>query len=433
METLCMVLAGGEGRRLLTLTSHRAKPVVLFGGMYRVIDFVLSNVINSGIKDIGLLMQYQPDSMLKHMAFAWSLDRALARIDILLPLSSNSRYESPADAVFKRSDYILTHNPQYVLIVPGDYISLIDFRQIIDSHIDSGADLTIAGTHVEKHRAPHFGMMETDQDGNLTKYTEKPQHEVDTTFASMGIYVFRTNTLIRQLHAEKERCLNKPMSFTYGIIPAMLGRHKVVAHEFSGYWRDVGTIDSYLEANLELIKIMPQLDLYDTDHPIRSRLRFEPPTKINDTGYVKNSIITQGSIIEGHVERSIIFPHVHIGEGARVCDSIIMPNNYIGTGATISRTIIDTTSRAQKFPGKPNIGPHCTIGGYGDAPPNSDYPLDLNTSITIISMESDIPPHTTIGRNCIIFPDTKKGDFGDKLDIPDGHNIRPSIRKYCDL
>ncbi len=427
---LAMVLAGGEGNRLLTLTHRRAKPVVLFGGMYRIIDFVLSNIINSKIADVGLLLQYQPDSMLKHLSFAWTMDRAIARIDILFPHRAHEAYESPADAVYKRLDYLLEKNPTYVLVVPGDYVSIIDYRKIIKFHEDAGADMTIAATEVDRSKTHHFGMMKTNAADEVVEYIEKPKHDIDTRLASMGIYVFNLNVLVRNLIEEEKSRYGEPASFTFGMIPRMIKTEKVMAYRFNGYWRDIGTIDSYFESNLELIKIMPELNIYDIKSPLRSRVRFEPPSKICEYGSIKNSVITQGSLIDGHVERSIIFPHVKVDKGAEIYDSLIMPNNHIGEGTIINRSILDTVSRAQHFEGKPNIGRGCRIGGYDCDVPNSEFSDKLNTSITLVSMEAEVPDNTTIGRNCVIFPDVRKDDFRGVREIPDGENVRPVEHKF---
>ena len=429
VQVLSMVLAGGEGERLSILTQRRAKPVVLFGGMYRVIDFVLSNIINSGFRDIGMLLQYEPDSVLKHLSFAWTMDRGIARIDTLFPKRKNESYESPADAVFKRLDYILDKNPVYVLIVPGDYVSLIDYRKIVRYHEEMEADLTIAGTMVDSSKANRFGMMKVNPSGEVTGYVEKPKGKIDTNFASMGIYVFTLDVLVRRLIEEDRTSGGSPISFTYGMLPKMLGEDRVFAYNFEGYWRDIGTIDSYFESNLELIKIMPELNLYDVRNPLRSRLRFEPPAKICEYGSVKNSIITQASLIDGHVERSIIFPHVRIDKGAEVYDSLMMPNNHIGAGTIIRRSILDTVSRQQHNDMKPNIGRDSVIGGYGDARPNIEQPDALNSSITLVGMESEIPDNTIIGRNCIVYPDVRSVDFQGRRTISDGECVHPTLHR----
>lgn len=426
-KVLSMVLAGGEGNRLLTLTHRRAKPVVLFGGMYRIIDFVLSNIINSGIRDIGLLMQYQPDSMLKHLTFAWTMDRQIARIDVLFPHTSHESYESPADAVLKRMDYILEKNPTYVLIVPGDYISLIDYRKIIKFHEENAADMTICGTMVDASKTHHFGMMRMNERNEIVEYVEKPAGDTDLRFASMGIYVFNLDVLVRRLVEEEKSRYGEPITFTYGMIPKMLGSERVLGYNFEGYWRDVGTVDSYFEANLELIKIMPELNIYDVKNPLRSRVRFEPPAKICEYGSIKNSIISQGCLIDGHVERSIIFPHVRVEKGAEIYDSLIMPNNHIGEGTIIKRSILDTVSRQEHIDGRPNIGRGCVIGGEGPAAPNSEFPDKLNTSISLVSMEAEVPDNTNIGRNCVVFPDVREDDFKGRKEIKDGENVRPII------
>lgn len=431
-KVLGLVLAGGEGRRLLVLTKRRAKPILLFGGIYRIIDFVLSNLVNSKIHNIGILTQYAPDSIIKHLGFAWHLDRDFYRIDILFPQRFQEFYLSPADAVLKRLDYLLDKNPRYVLIVPGDYVSLINYQDIINFHEAKNADLTIAGTDVKEEEAYKFGMITAESDGRVVHYVEKPKQKVDTNFASMGIYVFNFDALIRNLCANGYGS-EEPISFTYHIIPRMVEKAKVFAYKFNGYWRDLGTIQSYLEANLELIKILPELNLYDLRNPIRSRVRFEPPPKICEYGYVKNSIISQSCIIDGHVERSIIFPHVKIEKGAYVYDSLIMPNNHIGENAVITRSIIDTVSR-REWGNEANIGHGCVIGGFGDAALNKIYPNLLNSSITLIGMESYIPKETKIGKNCLIDTDIQIEDFNGRRTIEDGESLaksKPTNNNFC--
>lgn len=427
-KVMALVLAGGEGKRLLTLTHRRAKPVVLFGGKYRIIDFVLSNIVNSGINDIGILIQHEPDSMLKHIGFAWNMDRGFVRIDTLLPHCASDIYNSPADAVFKRMDYILDKNPDYVMVVPGDYVSIFDYRALLDYHIKKGADLTIAGTYVDKESARRFGMMTVNEDNELTDYIEKPTHDVPTRFASMGIYVFNLDVMVRRLIEESRN--GDEMSFTYNMLPKMVGRDRVFAYKFNGYWRDVGTIESYYEANMELIRLLPEMNLYDMRHPIRSRVRFEPPAKVCEYGSVKNSIIEQACLIDGHVERSIIFPHVRIEKGAEIYDSLIMPNNHIGSNTIIRRSIIDTVSRTQHIDGHPNIGHNCVIGGGGEAAPNRTHPEYLNTSITIVGMEAEIPDNTRIGRNCIVMPEVKIEDYQGRNNLEDGETVNPSSSKF---
>ena len=427
-KVMAMVLAGGEGRRLITLTHRRAKPVVLYGGKYRIIDFVISNIVNSGISDIGILMQHEPDSMLKHLGFAWNMDRSYVRIDTLFPHTAQDRYISPADAVFKRLDYLLDKNPDYVIIVPGDYVSIIDYRDVLRFHERSNADLTIAGTQVAPHVTHRFGMMTLNQDSEVVDYVEKPKTEVPTDFASMGIYVFNLDVLVRRIVEEAQ--MEEDMSFTYSMLPRMIGQDRVFAYQFKGYWRDVGTVDSYFEANMELIRLLPELNLYDIKNPVRSRVRFEPPAKVCEYGSVKNAIITQGCLIDGHVERSIIFPHVKIEKGAEIYDSLIMPNNHIGENTIIRRSILDTVSRVQHLDDRPNIGRNSTIGGTGDAPPSKDFPDHLYTSITLLGMESEVPDNTTVGRNCVIYPDVKVEDYKGRTRIADGESVKPAAHKH---
>ncbi|MEW5946123.1 MAG: glucose-1-phosphate adenylyltransferase family protein [bacterium] len=423
-KTLAVVLAGGEGKRLLTLTQRRAKPVVLFGGKYRIIDFVLSNILNSDIHDMGILCQYEPDSLLKHLGFAWRMDRDFCRVDLLFPHKAEDRYLSPADAVLKRLDYILDKNPSHVLIVPGDYVSIIDYRRIIEFHDEKNADMTIAGTMVPEKMTHRFGMMDVGGDGRLSHYVEKPIDPVETRFASMGIYLFNIDVLVRRISEEAK--LVSPISFTYGLIPRMLEKDDAVyAYRFDGYWRDVGTIDAYFEANLELIKIMPELNLYDVRNPVRSRTRFEPPAKICEHGSVKNSIISQGCLVDGHVERSIVFPHVRIDKGAEVYDSLIMPNNYIGENTVIRRSILDTVSRTTHIGTEPNIGSGSRIGGEGAGVPNGDHPSLLRSGVTLIGMEAEVPAGTFVGRNCIIYPDVRASDFNGRTAVHDGEVVKP--------
>ena len=345
-EMIAMLLAGGQGSRLGVLTSKVAKPAVAFGGKYRIIDFPLSNCINSGIDTVGVLTQYQPLRLNTHIGIGipWDLDRNVGGVSVLPPYekSTNSEwYTGTANAIYQNLNYIETYNPDYVLILSGDHIYKMDYEVMLDFHKANNADVTIAAMPVPMEEASRFGIVVTDDDGRIKEFEEKPEHP-SSNLASMGIYIFTYKQLRKYLVADAKDKDSKH-DFGMNIIPAMLNDNKkLYAWEFDGYWKDVGTVDSLWEANMDLLKDK-DLDLYNIkkDWKIYTEDTLGKPQIIGEKAEVKNSLVTQGCMVNGTVEGSVLFNNVNVGEGAKVVDSVLMPGVLVEEGAEIYKAIID--------------------------------------------------------------------------------------------
>ena len=345
-EMIAMLLAGGQGSRLGVLTQKVAKPAVAFGGKYRIIDFPLSNCINSGIDTVGVLTQYQPLRLNTHIGIGipWDLDRNEGGVTVLPPYekSTNSEwYTGTANAIFQNLDYMQQYNPDYVLILSGDHIYKMDYEVMLDYHKAKGADVTIACMPVPWAEASRFGVVIADDNGNIKDFEEKPP-KPSSNLASMGIYIFTYKQLRKYLVADAKDKDSKH-DFGMNIIPAMLNDNKkLYAWEFDGYWKDVGTVDSLWEANMDLLKDK-DLDLYNIkkDWKIYTEDTLGKPQIIGEKAEVKNSLVTQGCMVNGTVEGSVLFNNVNVGEGAKVVDSVLMPGVLVEEGAEIYKAIID--------------------------------------------------------------------------------------------
>lgn len=343
-EMIAMLLAGGQGSRLGVLTAKVAKPAVAFGGKYRIIDFPLSNCINSGIDTVGVLTQYQPLRLNTHIGIGipWDLDRNEGGVTVLPPYerSDNSEwYTGTANAIFQNLDYMEQYNPDYVLILSGDHIYKMDYEKMLAYHKEKNADCTIAVLQVPMEEASRFGIMNTYPDGTIFEFEEKPP-QPKSNLASMGIYIFTWEKLRKYLIEDEADPLSTK-DFGKNILPAMLGDgQKMVAYPFEGYWKDVGTIDSLWEANMDLLDPKVPLDLYDDSWKIYSRNPVMPPHYIANGAVVQNSMVTEGCTIAGNVDFSILFAGVTVEEGAVVRDSIIMPGTVIKKGAVVEYAIV---------------------------------------------------------------------------------------------
>ena len=341
---LAMLLAGGQGSRLGVLTKSVAKPAVPFGGKYRIIDFPLSNCTNSGIDTVGVLTQYQPLELNAYIGSGapWDLDLSNGGVFVLPPYQkskSSEWYRGTANAIYQNMAFIEQFHPEYVLILSGDHIYKMDYNKMLDWHIRKGADATIAVREVPWEEASRFGIMNTDPDNNIIEFEEKPKQPKNNK-ASMGIYIFTWDKLRVYLTADEE---NKKSSNDFGknIIPAMLADHQVmVAYDFEGYWKDVGTIESLWEANMDLLSTPMPVDLHDKSWRIYARTPGMPPHYIAKTADVSNSLITEGCEIYGHVHHSILSAGVVVEEGAEVIDSVVMPGAVISRGAVVHRAIL---------------------------------------------------------------------------------------------
>ena len=366
-ECVAMILAGGQGSRLGILTQNVAKPAVPFGGKYRIIDFPLSNCAHSGIDTVGVLTQYQPLELNTYIANGqpWDLDRTNGGVFVLPPYTSAEKgewYKGTANAIYQNIGFMEQFNPKYVVILSGDHIYKMDYNKMLTAHKKANADATIAVIEVPWEEAPRFGIMNTDENMQIVEFEEKPA-EPKSNLASMGVYCFSWDVLKKYL-MDDEANPESENDFGKNIIPAMLGDGlKLVAHRFDGYWKDVGTIQSLWEANMELLDDKPGCDLDDDAWKIFSRNPIMPPQFVGSTGSLKNSYTTEGCEIYGQVEHSILFEGVTICEGATVKDSIVLPGAVIESGATVCKAIIGSDAE---------IGSGAEIGSTADDA-NSDY------------------------------------------------------------
>jgi len=362
-STLALILAGGRGSRLRQLTLWRAKPAVPFGGKFRIIDFPLSNCLNSGIRMIGVLTQYKAHSLIQHIQNGWSFLRGEFKEFIeLLPAQQrieDSWYSGTADAVYQNLDIIRTHKPDYVMILAGDHVYKMDYGPMIAHHVDSGADMTVGGIEVPLKDAKAFGVLSVDAEGLVTEFEEKPAEPqpmpgaTDTALASMGIYVFNTAFLYEQLIKDADSTYSTH-DFGHDIIPQLINKYRVSCYPFrdslleqSAYWRDVGTIDSFWQANLELIGVVPELNLYDEHWPIWTYQEQLPPAKFvfdddDRRGMALDSMVSGGCLISGAtVRHSLLFSNVRVNSFAALQDVVVLPNVQIGRNCRITRAVID--------------------------------------------------------------------------------------------
>ena len=406
-EMIAMLLAGGQGSRLGVLTAKVAKPAVAFGGKYRIIDFPLSNCINSGIDTVGVLTQYQPLRLNSHIGIGipWDLDRNIGGVTILPPYerSSNSEwYTGTANAIYQNLDYMESFHPDYVLILSGDHIYKMDYEVMLDYHKENKADVTIAAMPVPMEEASRFGIVITDGDGKITEFQEKPP-EPKSNLASMGIYIFSWPALKEALVALKDE---PGCDFGKHIIPYCHEKgERLFAYEYNGYWKDVGTLGSYWEANMELIDIIPEFNLYEEFWKIYTNSDIIPPQYISGQSVINRSIIGDGAEIYGEVHNCVIGPGVTIGEGAVVRDSIIMKDVVIKEGCVIDKAIIAESVE---------IGKQVTLGIGGEAP-NRLKPDIYAFGLVTIGENSVIPDGVQIGKNTAISGVTVKEDYPNGL------------------
>jgi len=412
-------MAGGRGTRLSVLSQKRVKPAVPFAGKYRIIDFVLSNCVNSGIFDVGILTQYRPHSLHQHIRAGrpWDLDRELSGGVTLLQAYQREGgpvdwYRGTADAVHQNLNFILRQNTETALILSGDHIYKMDYNPLLRFHQDKQADVTIGVIEVPLEEAPRFGLLVTDDDGRVVEFQEKPS-QPRSTLASMGIYVFGTEVLAERL-AQDARLHNSSHDFGQDVLPRMLERgDRLYAYLFTGYWVDVGTVQAYWEANMDLLLADPPLNLLDRNWVIHTRSEERPPVNIRTGATVSHSLITDGCIIEGQVEYSVLSPGVRVRAGAVVRDSIILTDCEIGAGAVIDRSILDKNVV---------VGESSHIGFGMDYTPNRLNPEGLNTGITLVGKNSRLPAGLRVGRNCVIDIDLDQADFMTYF-IASGQNV----------
>ena len=409
-----MLLAGGQGSRLGVLTSKVAKPAVAFGGKYRIIDFPLSNCINSGVDTVGVLTQYQPLRLNTHIGIGipWDLDRNMGGVTVLPPYekSSNSEwYTGTANAIYQNLDYMESFHPEYVLILSGDHIYKMDYEIMLDFHKANNAEVTIAVMPVPMEEASRFGIMITDENKKITDFEEKPEHP-RSNLASMGIYIFNWETLKESLIT----MANQPaLDFGKHVIPYCHEKGApLYAYEFNGYWKDVGTLHSYWEANMELIDLVPEFNLYEEYWKIYTKSDILPPQFVSADGVVERSIVGEGSEIYGQVYNSVIGCGVTIGKDTVVRDSIVMNQTCIGEGCELNKVIIAENTE---------IGNDVKLG-VGEEIPNETAPHIYNQGIVTVGEKSVIPDGVSVGKNTVIFGVTTAADY-DNSYLPGGRTL----------
>ena len=418
---LAVILAGGEGERLSILSSVRAKPAVPFGGKYRIIDFTLSNCVNSGVDSVVVLTQYNPRSMNDHIGLGrpWDLDRNQGGVRMLQPYIRRGKvaewYGGTADAVLQNIN-VVERGGDTVLILAGDHIYKMDYQPFLAAHRRRRADVTIAVRRVPIAEASRMGVLALDDQDRVTEWQEKPKVP-KSDLASMGVYVFSKRALIRWLSEERR-------DFGADVIPAMLaGGARVYGYRFAGYWQDVGTIQSFWEANMALLEDDPELDLYDREWLIHTRSEERAPAKVGATAQVHRSMISHGCVINGTVVNSVLSPGVRVDVGAVVRDSIVMFDSVIRSGAVVDRAILDK---------EVVVGQGAFVGDGSDFDtPNKQEPGRLNTGITVVGKQSVVPRGVRLGRNVKVGERVRSTDYGSRT-IRSGGTVDRKDRRSRD-
>lgn len=412
---VAMLLAGGQGSRLGILTKKIAKPAVTFGGKYKIIDFPMSNCINSGVDTVGVLTQYMPLVLNKHIGIGvpWDLDRSFGGVSILAPHvkgECGEWYMGTANAIFQNISFIDQYAPAYVLILSGDHIYKMDYGKMLAFHKENGADATIAVLEVTLEEASRFGIMNTLENDKIYEFDEKPE-KPKNNLASMGIYIFTWDKLRKALTGDNK--VHPDSDFGKHIIPKMLEEgESLYAYRFKDYWKDVGTIESYWQANMELVKSLPEFNLYEDFWRIYTDTENLAPAYTGSNGEIKTSLISEGCEVYGNVYNSVLSPGVIVKEGAIIRDSIIMADCIIEAGAEINRAILDIQC---------HVGKNVKIG-MGENIPNTDSPHIYDTGITVLGDSSVVPDGVSIGKNCVIYGITDYNDYENNY-LPSGHSI----------
>jgi len=414
-EMIAMLLAGGQGSRLGVLTARKAKPALSFGGKYRIIDFPMSNCINSGIDTVGVLTQYLPLQLNQHIGIGipWDLDRRSGGVTILAPHTRGDQgewYSGTANAIFQNIGFIDNYNPDYVLILGTDHIYKMDYAKMLSFHKKSKADVTIAVHEVSMDEASRMGIMNCDENDQVFEFEEKPEHP-KSNLASMGNYIFSWPVLKEALEADSR--VHPDSDFGKHIIPLLLQEEKrMFAYRFNDYWRDVGTVESYWSANMDLIQTVPDFNLYEDFWKIYTDDKHQPPIYAGPNSKIQTCIIAEGCEIMGAVYNSVIGGDVIVEEGAIIKDSIIIDNCVIGSGAFLDRCIVDSS---------------CVVGrdthiGVGNVVLNEDKPHIYDSGITVIGENTIIPDGISIGKNCVVYGVTAPSDYPDGV-LESGQSI----------
>ncbi len=411
MNTIVMIMAGGASEDLSVLTAIRSEPAIPFGGKYRIIDFTLSNCVNSGLYNVALLTQYMPRSLNDHVGVGkpWDLDRSQGGVRLLQPYlgpGMSGWQRGTADAVRHNLDLVDEQRVDTALILAGDHIYKMDYRPMLAFHQQKQADVTVAVRRVSPFETHRFGIVSVEGDMRVTGFKEKPRRSRET-LASMGIYVFKAAVL--------KEILGNPALNDFGrdVLPAIINTHKVSAYTFEGYWADVGTLQAYWESNMALLAETPALDLYDPEWVIHTRSEEQPPVQIGPNAWVGGNLLSNGCIIEGVVERSVLSPGVRVAAGAVVRDSVIMNDTVIMPNAKIERAIIDK---------EVHIGEGVEVCYGVDNVPNRYHPERLNTGLTVIGKRARLPAGVKIGHNVIINPGVDESRFHADF-VPSGEMV----------
>ncbi|MBM4395290.1 MAG: glucose-1-phosphate adenylyltransferase [Deltaproteobacteria bacterium] len=407
VDVAAMLLAGGRGTRLNLVAAKRAKPAVPFAGIYRIIDFTLTNAMASGIRHVGVLTQYRPTSLMEHLGDGeswdlWGRNSALSILPPSLGRDVSGGYRGTADAVFQNLAFLDRHSPRNVVILSGDHIYRMDYRPMLERHHESGADMTVACMEVPWEETHRFGVMEVDSDGRVVRFIEKSLERI-TNLANMGIYVFRSEVLLDEL---RRTVPGGGYDFGANVIPGMLARRQVQSYPFEGYWRDVGTLPSYWSANMDALDPSSGLDL--AAWRVRTNLAgrrqvFHPPARLGPSASVRGSIVSRGCHVEGAVSGSILSPGVRIGRGATVVASVIMHDCVIEPGAFVANAVVDKDAVVGAGT---RIGRADAAGGE-----NRDFPTHLSGGLSVVGKGTTVPGGLTVGANCLIGAGLAAGAF----------------------
>jgi glucose-1-phosphate adenylyltransferase len=412
LRTLALILSGGESPALNVLTAERSEAAIPFAGKFRIIDFTLSNCVNSNIYNVGVLTQYRPRSLHAHIGVGkpWDLDRHIGGVRVLHPYltrEGGAWQRGNADALRANLDFINEQPVDTVLVLAGDHIYKMDYRPMLRLHEERDADVTLAVHSISPHEAHRYGIVSVDADGTVGHFEEKPRR-ARTSLASMGVYVFRKSFLLEALQGGNETNIGREL------MPKLIRMTRVASYNFQGYWADVGTVQAYYEANMALLVETPALDLYDPEWVIHTQSEERPAVEIGAGARVDGNLLCDGCRIYGQAIRSIIGPGVVIGEGSVVRDSILMTDTVVETGATVDRCIVDKLVR---------IGADVALGDGDDSTPNLQMPDLLNTGLTLVGRGAQVPAGVSVGRNVVVRPRVTAADYGAEKIVPSGRTI----------
>jgi glucose-1-phosphate adenylyltransferase len=412
LRTVALILAGGESPALNVLTAERSEGALPFAGKYRIIDFTLSNCVNSAITSVGVVTQYRPRSLADHIGVGkpWDLDRRIGGVKLLHPYLTREGGEwqrGNADALRANMDFIEEAGADAVLVLAGDHVYKMDYRPLLRLHEERDADVTLAVHSVGQHEAYRYGIVSVDANSTVGHFEEKPRR-ARSSLASMGVYVFRRSFLLDALARGSE------VNIGSELMPRLVKQTSVPAYNFQGYWTDIGTVQAYYESNMALLVETPALDLYDPEWVIHTQSEERPAVEIGITARAEGNLLCDGCRIYGSVERSVIGPGVIVAEGAVVRDSILMTDTVVEPGAVIDRCIVDKLV---------TIGRDAQLGSGDENTPNADAPGQLNTGLTLVGRKASIPAGAVIGRNVVVRPRTVETAFGKKKHVGSGTTV----------